>query len=252
MNRPDVAPDFVLVHGAFCDESIWDKIAPLLSAAGANVTTLTLPAHSDADNALAGQTTLDEYIERTRQAVAAATKPVVLAGHSMAGMVITGVAEIVPEKIAALVYVCAVLPENGRSLFSYASSDAESKFAAHSHPDPERGVITMTREGLLDAVFNRTSEADAAAATATIRDEPLQPFVAEALTTPDRFGRVPRFYVTTTHDRALTPNLQHAMFEAQPCEHVYAIDSDHAPMLSAPEARVEALLDVRERMLEPT
>ncbi len=109
----------------------------------------------------------------------------------------------------------------------------------------------MSREGLIDAVFNRTSEADAAAATATIREEPLQPFVVEAQVTNDRFGRVPRFYVTTTHDRALTPTLQQTMYEAQPCEYIYTVDSDHAPMLSAPQELAEALLDVRARMMQP-
>jgi pimeloyl-ACP methyl ester carboxylesterase len=251
LNKSDVAPDYVLVHGAYGDETAWAKIVPMLVAAGAKVRTLTLAAHSDADNALAGQTTLADYIEQVREIVAAAEQPVVLAGHSMAGMVITGVAEAMPEKIAALAYVCAVLPEQGRSLMSYAASDAHSRFAAHAVPDQERGVITISREGLIDAVFGRASESDAAAATATIREEPLQPFVAEARVTNDRFGRVPRFYVTTTHDRALTPSLQRTMYEAQPCEYVYTVDSDHAPMLSAPQELADALLDVRARLMQP-
>jgi pimeloyl-ACP methyl ester carboxylesterase len=251
LTQSAVEPDFILVHGAYGDESAWANVVPLLTLAGAKVTTPTLPAHSDADNANAGRTTLDDYVEKVRELVVASAKPVVLAGHSMAGMVISAVAEEVPEKIAALVYVCAVLPENGRSLFSYASTDAKSKFGANAKPDETRGVITISREGLIEAVFNRASEADAAAATATIRDEPLQPFVAESKTTADRFGRVARYYVTTTHDQAMTPSLQHEMFEAQPCEEVYSIDADHAPMLSAPEELVDALLDVRARVLEP-
>ena len=252
MNRSDTLPDFVLVHGAFGDASAWGYIAPLLSETGAKVTTLTLPAHSDADNDAAGRTSLEDYIDAVRTIVVDSEKPVILVGHSMAGMIITGVAEAVPESIASLVYVCAVLPENGRSLFSYAATDTGSKFSANSKPDPERGIITISREGLIEAVFNRTSEKDAAAATATIRAEPLAPFVAESRTSPDRFGRVARYYVTTTHDQALTPSLQHAMFEAQPCEHVYTVDSDHAPMLSAPGALAEALLHVRARTLQPT
>ena len=249
VNHNEAPPSLLLVHGAFSDASIWSKVLPLLTAAGASVATLTLPAHTDADNAQAGKTTLDDYVETVRRTVAAANEPMVLVGHSMAGMVITGIAETLPEKVAALVYVCAVLPENGRSLMSYTSTDPESRFAAHSQPDQGHGVITMSRDGLIDAVFNRTNDADAAAATATIRPEPLQPFVAEAHTMADRFGRVVRYYVSTTHDHALTPSLQRKMFDAQPCEKVYTVDSDHAPMVSAPQSLADALLDVRTRTM---
>jgi pimeloyl-ACP methyl ester carboxylesterase len=247
MDRPDTYADFILVHGAFGDASVWASVVPLLQAGGAEVTAITLAAHSDADNANAGRTTLEDYIEQTREAIAAAAKPVILVGHSLAGMVIGGAAEAIPQKVEALVFVCAVLPENGRSLMSYASTDPGSKFAEHFQPDPALGVATISRKGLLEAVFNRTNADLAAAATATIRDEPLQPFLAEAHLTPDRFGGVARFYVATEHDRALTPSLQSAMYAAQPCEQIYSLDADHAPMLSAPHALADALLDVRAR-----
>lgn len=81
---PEALPDFVLVHGAYGDAATWAKIVPLLDAAGAKVTTLTLPAHPEADGALAAQTTLAEYVARVSDVVAAAEKPIVLAGHSLA------------------------------------------------------------------------------------------------------------------------------------------------------------------------
>src|SRR6516225_1377011 len=43
---------------------------------------------------------------------------IVLVGHSYGGMVITGVADRVPEKVASLVYLDAFVPENGQSLFN--------------------------------------------------------------------------------------------------------------------------------------
>ena len=42
---------------------------------------------------------------------------IVLVGHSYGGMVITGVADRVPERIRRLVYVDAALPDLGQSLF---------------------------------------------------------------------------------------------------------------------------------------
>jgi pimeloyl-ACP methyl ester carboxylesterase len=42
---------------------------------------------------------------------------IILTGHSYGGMVITGVANLLPEKIRRLVYLDAALPESGQSLF---------------------------------------------------------------------------------------------------------------------------------------
>ncbi len=238
-------PDFVLVHGAFSDSSVWANITAPLIAAGAQVTAIDLPSHTAADNSDAGKTTLADYVASVKAAVAAASGPVILAGHSLGGMTITQVAEALPEKVAALVYVCAFLPENGRSAFSYAQTDTESKFGANFQADAERGVGTLSREALIETVFNRTAESARRAATATILDEALQPFATPAETTQERFGSVARYYIATTNDRALTPALQQAMLAALPCTKIYSVDADHMPMMSASQGVVDALLDVR-------
>ena len=240
-------PEFVFVHGAFSDSSVWAKGSAPLIAAGAQVTTVDLPSHTVADNARAGQTTLADYVEHVRATVAAATNPVILVGHSLGGMTITQVAELMPEKLAALVYVCAFLPENGRSAMSYAQTDTDSRFGKNFQADAARGVGTITREGLTEAVFSQTSEADKNVALATILDEALQPFGSPAQTTPERFGSVPRYYIATSNDHAVTPNLQHQMIAALPCAHVYTVDADHMPMMSATQGVVDALTEVRSR-----
>jgi pimeloyl-ACP methyl ester carboxylesterase len=245
MSTPQPLPDFVLVHGAFSDSSVWANVTAPLIAAGAKVTAIDLPSHTASDNSAAGKTTLADYVESVKAVVAAASGPVILAGHSLGGMTITQVAQALPEKIAALVYVCAFLPENGRSAISYAQTDTESKFGKNFQADAERGVGTLTRAGLIETVFNQTPEAQRQAATATILDEALQPFATPVETTPERFGSVTRYYIATTNDHALTPALQHAMLAALPCAKVYTVDADHMPMMSAPQGVIDALLDVR-------
>ncbi len=245
MSTSQEFPDFVLVHGAFSDSSVWAKVTAPLIAAGARVTAIDLPSHTIADNADAGKTTLADYVERVKAAVAAAPGPVILAGHSLGGMTITQVAEALPEKVAALVYVCAFLAENGRSAISYAQTDPESKFGKNFQADSERGVGTLTREGLFETVFNQTAESERLAATATILDEALQPFATPVETTPERFGSVTRYYIATTNDCALTPALQQSMLAALPCAKVYSVDADHMPMMSATQSVVDALLEIR-------
>ena len=247
MHTPQDLPDFVFVHGAFSDASVWKPVTEPLIAAGAKVSTIDLPSHTAADTARAGRTTFDNYVARAHAAVAASAAPVVLVGHSLGGMTITQVAEQIPEKIAALVYVCAFLPENGRSANSYAQTDADSLFGRNFKADPDHGIGTMTREALIETVFSETPEATRDPAVATILPEALQPFGAEVETTSGRFGSIARYYVATSKDHAITPKLQREMIDALPCANVYTVDADHMPMMSATRSVVEALIDVRSR-----
>ena len=49
-----------------------------------------------------------------------------LAGHSYGGMVITGVADRMADRIRSIVYIDAFLPENGKSLFDYTGQQTEA------------------------------------------------------------------------------------------------------------------------------
>ena len=70
--------NIVLVHGAFADGSSWGSVIPILQAKGYNVTAVQNPL-----------TSLAEDVAATRRAIAAQDGPVILAGHSWGGAVIT-------------------------------------------------------------------------------------------------------------------------------------------------------------------
>src|SRR5579862_4552274 len=86
----------VLVHGAFSDGSSWAKVIPLLEAKGLHVTAVQNPLSSLADDLAA-----------TRRAIAKQDGPVILVGHSWAGMVISEAGN--DSKVAGLVYVAAIV-----------------------------------------------------------------------------------------------------------------------------------------------
>ena len=96
------AATVVLVHGAFADGSAWNRVVPLLQARGLKVVSVQNPLSSLADDVAA-----------TRRVLDAQTGPVVLVGHSWAGMVITEAGE--DERVKALVYVAAFAPAEGQS-----------------------------------------------------------------------------------------------------------------------------------------
>jgi pimeloyl-ACP methyl ester carboxylesterase len=68
----------VLVHGAFADGSSWDKVIPILEARGLHVVAVQNPLTSLADD-----------VASVKRTVEAQEGPVVLVGHSWAGMAIT-------------------------------------------------------------------------------------------------------------------------------------------------------------------
>jgi pimeloyl-ACP methyl ester carboxylesterase len=239
-----MTPDFVLCHGAFSDETAWAKVAPALRVAGANVTLVTLPGHSDVDTAEAGRFTLDDYVAAVAAGLEANGAPALLVGHSMGGIAITQTAERHPDRIAGLVYLSAYLPENGRALGSYAQ-DPESKLGPGLEIDAERGVGMISEDTMRAAFFNTTAAADADAAVKRLRPEPLQPFGTPVTTSAENWGRLTRWYVTTLQDRAVGPALQKQMYTALPCRHVYEIDSDHSSYFSSTDDLTRILLEIR-------
>ena len=74
---------------------------------------------------------LDTHIDQVTQLAAETSEPTVLVGHSYAGSVLTGVADRLPERIAALLYVDAFVPRDGESCWSM-TNDEQRKWYAES------------------------------------------------------------------------------------------------------------------------
>jgi len=231
---------YVLVHGAFSDATIWNEVAKILESDGSVVVAPTLPGHG-ADRANAGSATLATYVETVTSAIGASPEPVVLVGHSLAGMSVAAATEQVPERIAAAVYVCAFLPEAGMTANDYAQADTASVFTKNFTPHPDDGIGTVTSEGLREAIFNASPESVAGPASANPSPEPLQPFGTPVEMTEARSGSVPRFYVHTTKDRAVTPGAQHKMVAAMPVRRAFTVEADHGAPASAPAAVARAI-----------
>ena len=99
----------LLVHGAWADGSSWSKVIPLLEAKGLHVVAVQIPLTSFADDVAA-----------TQRAIALEDGPVLLVGHSYGGAVITEAGN--DPKVAGLVYVSAVAPDQGESAFGLITS----------------------------------------------------------------------------------------------------------------------------------
>jgi pimeloyl-ACP methyl ester carboxylesterase len=115
---------FVLVHGAWAGSVVWRQLAPRLRKAGHEVYAPTLTGIGERRHLLDREINLDTHIQDVIGVIDDADlSDVVLVGHSYGGMVVSGVADRVPEKVASLVYLDAFVPENGQSLLSLLPPD---------------------------------------------------------------------------------------------------------------------------------
>ena len=116
---------FVLVHGSWAGSVVWRELAPRLRKAGQEVYAPTLTGIGARKHLLSREIDLDTHIQDVIGVIDDADLcDIVLVGNSYGGMVITGVADRVPEKVASLVYLDAFVPENGQSLFNLLPPEA--------------------------------------------------------------------------------------------------------------------------------
>jgi len=231
---------YLLVHGAWMGAWCWDVVAAGLRSHGSTVTTVELPAHGG-DQTPLPEATLDAYVATVRAALATAPQPVILVGHSMGGMVVTGVAELDGPKLAKVVYLGAYLPQDGQSLFDLATMDTASHLGPVLQVDQADGLAKLPAETLQD-LFIADGTPDQVAKIAThYRDEPLLPFVTPIHTTAAGWGAVPKAYIYTEDDHAVSLTLQQAMTAGVTMAATATIPTSHAPFLSNPALVVATL-----------
>ena len=231
---------FVLIHGAWHGAWCWDKVTPLLEQGGHEVVALDLPGHGE-DQTPAVEVTLEAYASRVVESLDAMPGPVVLVGHSLSGTVISQVAEMRPEKIDNLVYLCALLLPSGKSAIEASQEDGGSVILKNTTVEPDLGRIVLAEEGMTEALYHDRPEEDFERARRLITPQPLAPLGTPVEVTEANFGSVRRTYVHTTQDRAVSPAAQERMFTELPCEKVVPMSTGHLPFFAAPEELAEHL-----------
>jgi pimeloyl-ACP methyl ester carboxylesterase len=137
----------VLVHGALQTAGTWDLVTPFLRRAGHRVHTPALSGIGPDGGPLTAEITLDTHIDDiVRFLQANDLRHVILAGHSYAGMVITGAAVRIPSRLDHLVYVDAFAPEQGQRAIDFMSEPLRATFRANMLD----GFRIVAREHWLD------------------------------------------------------------------------------------------------------
>ncbi len=232
---------FVLVHGAFEDRTTWDRIVPGLEASGDEVLAPDLPAHG-ADTTPATQATLQAYTDAIVAQVDRARYPVVLVGHSIGGVVASQAAEARPEKVTEIVYLAGFILPDAQSVLGELGARPDKGSTFGKYLDNTADGNFSLKPGWVEGLFcPDCSPTDHDKLSAQNFVEPSAPFKTPIHVTQERWGSVPRSYVETKRDLAITPAKQEEMQSAEQVKKVIAIDSGHLPMLTQPNELVKAL-----------
>jgi pimeloyl-ACP methyl ester carboxylesterase len=233
---------FVLVHGSWHGAWCWHRVVPELEALGHRVLAPDLPGHGDDATPLA-QLTLAAYAESVASVIRGTTEAVVLVGHSFAGIVISQVAELIPERISRLVYLAAFLPANGQSLSRLATADRDNPVATSSILSADQQLIRLDLDKVQTLLYTDCPDSDIALARQRLCAEPVTPFVTPVAITAGRAGSIPRSYIECLNDIAIPLWFQRQMQAGMPCDPVHALPTGHSPFFSTPTALARLLAD---------
>jgi pimeloyl-ACP methyl ester carboxylesterase len=237
--------NFILVHGAMHGGWCWERIVPLLEREGHSVAAPDLPGLGQ-DRTPAAQVTLPGWGRFVAATLERGQGRTILVGHSLGGIAISQAADYAPHRIAALVYLSAVLPRDGVSAvdLTRGGDAAADEERLKMLPSPDGQCITLDPAETRTFLYGDTSEEWFARALSRMVPQPLEVMRTPLRLSAGRFGAVPRVYIECLRDRVLPLLLQRSMQASTPCQSVFRIDTDHSPFYSAPEALVAHLLTI--------
>lgn len=227
---------FVLVHGAYHGAWCWDDLRAELERGGHASTAVELPCEDPDAGA-------ERYVDEIVQAIPKPADPVVLVGHSLAGLVIPIAAS--RARTATTTYLCALLPVPGLSWDAqHAGADTEFQPSepAVGHED---GSASWPEQGAIEIFYHDCEPEVARAAARRLRRQHWK--VTQEVTPLREWPPVPAAYILCTDDRAVSRDYgrraAHLQLRTDPVE----LPGGHSPFLSRPRELAQVLVRIAAR-----
>ena len=215
-------PSIVFAHGLWADGSCYSKVIPTLQAEGHEV----VSAQNSLDS-------LEGDVAAVRRALGRVSSPTVLVGHSQGGTIITHAGT--DDRVAALVYICALAPDEDETAASLQAQFPQTD--VFKYIEIADGRIWLLPDGIGCFAGDLSPE------------EQQLVWATQGVPAADLFEQKvpgaawkskPSFYVLGNNDRTVNPELQRFVSERMSAT-VLAVDSSHVPMLSQPDAVLDAI-----------
>ena len=232
LSAQEPARTYVLVHGAWGGGWAYRRVDSLLTAAGHRVYRPTLTGLGERVHLGTPEVGLTTHVtDVVNVLLFEDLRDVVLVGHSYGGMVITGVADRVPERVRHLVYLDALLPEDGESLVTASRGTRLEAFARRSVDSARGGFIvpTWVRRG---------------APRPTDVRQPVRTFTEPVSFRNPAARRLPGTYILTVDPGRAESDDDFAAFSRRAKARAYrhhVLRANHTPERSAPRELTELL-----------
>jgi pimeloyl-ACP methyl ester carboxylesterase len=231
---------FILVHGSFHGGWCWRFVAPLLRNQGHDVYTPTLTGLGARSHLLRCGVDLNTHIEDVANLLLYEDlSRVTLVGHSYAGMVITGVAAKMPERIAKLIYLDAYVPLDGQSEVdlwpppaSAGLSFVRPSSGNEMRPPPAPSVFGVTDPEMSDWVAAR------------LKPQPMSTYLQVPPASSPESRAIPRAYILCTAASLLHVMAPFAARAKSDGWEVRELASGHDAMLTHPQELTNILIEL--------
>ena len=235
---------FELVHGAWHGGWCWQKTIPYLEEAGYNVDAPTLTGLAERKPELSPDVGLDTHIQDVVSSIEKKNlHDVVLVGHSYGAMVITGVVDRVPNRIAHLVYLDSFVPRDGESM---ASISPLIIYILRKKAQSRGEGYKIDSQG----TYGVNTEPDKSWLLSKVTPQPLKTFEQPLhLKNPDIVSTKPRTHIDCTKGGLFASAMRHifakrALPPKEPGWQLRKLPTGHDPMITMPRELADLLLEV--------
>ena len=223
--------NFLLIHGSCHGAWCWRDVIPALVNLGHSATAIDLPSHG-ADSTPIKDVTLDLY---ARAILGEINRPTIVVGHSAGGYAIAKAADIDPRNITQLVYLCAYVPSQNRTMIEMRHAAPYQNLGPDDvirSPDRLSYHFNPARIGTL--LYPDCPTEAIEYAQENLGEQPIAPQETRPNLGP-HFAQVPRHYIRCANDGVIPPEFQTTMTADWPATDVETMATGHSPFFAAPD-----------------
>ena len=228
---------FVLVHGAWHGGWCWRRVADLLERQGHKVYTPTLTGLGERSHLMRADISLDTHITDVVNVIKwEDLHGICLVAHSYGGWPVSGALEQIGDRVAAIVFLDAFVPEDGQKGFDFASDFSR------------KGTIEAQQKGEISrpappASAFHVNDKDIAWVQSKLTPQPLALAFSTIKLTGAREKVAKKTYIRAPAYPQPGFDTYYAEKKADPSWRTYEVNCGHDVMVDAPERLTEMLLE---------
>jgi pimeloyl-ACP methyl ester carboxylesterase len=229
---------YLFIHGAWHGKWCWQNLIEILNKKGIKAYAIDLPGHGT--KSLITNVILSDYVDYCLSFIKEKDmKNIILVGHSFAGIVISKLAEQIPERINKLIYLASIVL-NKESFLDVIPKEIADNFKKQ-HEESEDDCLRLPDQMVHGMFLSSLAPGDKRIdyVIKNLTPQPFKPF-SEKVFYKD--SNIPRIFISCKKDPAVHPELVKKALSILKCKEI-SLDSDHDIMITNPQLLADALIE---------